>query len=218
MSKHKEKRKRVKFLIISLITNLGLLFSFKYFNFFAETSNMVFGYFNIYYHIPELKVLLPVGISFYTFQTLSYTIEVFQGKQKAEKHLGYFALYVAYFPQLVAGPIERYNRLAPQLRQKHDFDYNNLVNGLRLILYGLFIKMVIADNICVYVDQIYQSPENYNTLSVIIGLIFYSFQIYSDFYGYSLIAIGSALIMGIKIIDNFKTPYLAKSIDEFWQR
>ncbi len=218
MSKIKEKRRRIKYLILSLLTNFGLLFSFKYYNFFADTSNLVFGYLNIYHHIPELKVLLPVGISFYTFQTLSYSIEVFQGKQEAEKHLGYFALYVAFFPQLVAGPIERFNRLAPQLKQKHDFSYDNLINGLRLILYGFFIKMVIADNISVYVDQIYNSPETYNTISVITGLIFYSFQIYSDFYGYSLIAIGSALIMGINIIDNFKTPYLAKNISEFWQR
>ncbi len=216
----KTKKKVVKrfFLILSLITNLGLLFSFKYFNFFSESVNILFNKINIAYQTPELNVLLPVGISFYTFQTLSYSIDVYMGKQKAERHLGYFALYVSFFPQLVAGPIERFSRLAPQFKINHKFLYKNLQNGLRLILYGLFIKMVIADNISVYVDQIYNNPADYSSVDILKGLFFYSFQIYSDFYGYSLIAIGSALIMGIKIMDNFKTPYLARNIAEFWQR
>ena len=214
-----EKRSvRRLFLVLSLITNLGLLFSFKYFNFFSGSLNLVFDKFNLFQHIPELNVLLPVGISFYTFQTLSYTIDVYFRRVKAEKHLGYFALYVSYFPQLVAGPIERYDRLSPQLKAKHNLSYTNLVNGLRLILYGLFIKMVIADNLSGYVDQIYKSPDLYNSWSILTGVLFYSFQIYSDFYGYSIIAIGSALIMGVRIMDNFKTPYLSKSINEFWQR
>ncbi|MCF6364847.1 MAG: MBOAT family protein [Bacteroidales bacterium] len=214
------KKKQVKraFLILSLVTNLGLLFSFKYFNFFSESVNILFNKINIAYQTPELNVLLPVGISFYTFQTLSYSIDVYTGKQKAEHHLGYFALYVSFFPQLVAGPIERFSRLTPQLKAKHTFSYDNLKNGLRLILYGLFIKMVIADNISVYVDQIYNNPAEYGSFDILKGIFFYSFQIYSDFYGYSIIAIGSALIMGIKIMDNFKTPYLAKNIAEFWQR
>lgn len=217
-----EKSKRIfvrkLFLVLSLVTNLGLLFSFKYFNFFSGSLNLVFEKYDIFQHIPELDVLLPVGISFYTFQTLSYTIDVYFKRIKAEKHLGYFALYVSYFPQLVAGPIERFDRLAPQLKAEHPFSYDNLVNGLRLILYGLFIKMVIADNLSGYVDQIYNNPEIYNSWSILTGIVFYSFQIYSDFYGYSIIAIGSALIMGVKIMDNFKTPYLSKSIGEFWQR
>jgi alginate O-acetyltransferase complex protein AlgI len=149
---------------------------------------------------------------------LSYSIDVYNGRQKAERHFGYFALYVSYFPQLVAGPIERHHRLAPQLREKHSFKYSNLINGLRLILYGLFIKMVIADNLAVYVDQVYQSPDTYARTDILITWFFYSIQIYSDFYGYSLIAIGSALMMGVRIMDNFKTPYLARSIAEFWER
>ena len=218
MEKTREKPEKRFWLFLSLLVNLGLLFSFKYFNFFSEAINITFDRFNIINSIPSLNILLPVGISFYTFQTLSYTIEVYMGKQKAEKHLGYFALYVSFFPQLVAGPIERYSRLAPQLRANHTFSYDNLVRGLRLILYGLFIKMVIADNLSVYVDRIYAAPEDFSSLSILTGLFFYSFQIYSDFFGYSTIAIGTALIMGIKIMDNFRTPYLARNISEFWQR
>ncbi len=218
MGKKKDKKKRLPYLILSLLTNLGLLFTFKYFNFFSDSINFAFQKINLAYQIPLINVLLPVGISFYTFQTLSYSIDVYLGKQKAEKHLGYFALYVSFFPQLVAGPIERFSRLTPQLKAKHQFTYNNLANGLRLILYGLFIKMVIADNLSGLVDQVYKSPETYNSIDIITAVFLYSFQIYSDFYGYSIIAIGSALIMGIKIMDNFQTPYLAKNIAEFWQR
>ena len=218
MEKQSNIRKRRKYLFLSLITNLGLLFSFKYYNFFSESLHLSLSYFNIITELPELKVLLPVGISFYTFQTLSYSIEVFYGRQKAERHLGQFALYVSFFPQLVAGPIERFSRLSPQLKAKHNFSYINLKNGLRLILYGLFIKMVIADNLSLYVDQVYASTADYNSFSILTALFFYSFQIYCDFFGYSTIAIGTALIMGIKIMDNFSTPYLAKSINEFWQR
>ncbi len=218
MEKYLDKKKRSPYLFFSLLTNLGLLFTFKYFNFFSESIGPVLTHYNVISEIPRLKFLLPVGISFYTFQTLSYTIEVYRGKQAAERHLGIFSTYVAYFPQLVAGPIERFDRLGKQLKHKHYFHYHNLANGFRLILYGLFIKMVIADNIFPYVDAIYEDPGKYNSLSIILGTIFYSFQIYSDFYGYSLIAIGSALLMGIKIINNFQAPYLAKNITEFWHR
>ncbi len=218
MAKLPNKKDRKPYLIISLVTNLGLLFAFKYFNFASESITSIFSNFGISFEPPLMKALLPVGISFYTFQTLSYSIDVYLGKQQAEKHLGYFALYVSFFPQLVAGPIERFSRLTPQLKEKHYFSYNNLVNGLRLILYGLFIKMVIADNISAIVDKIYLTPQDYSSIDILIGIFLYSFQIYSDFYGYSLIAIGSALIMGIKLMNNFKTPYLARNISEFWQR
>ena len=218
MSSLASKKKRRPYLIISLASNLGLLFTFKYFNFFSENLNLFFQKFNMSGDIPLMKVLLPVGISFYTFQTLSYSIDVYFGKQKAEKHLGYFALYVSFFPQLVAGPIERFSRLTPQLKEKQFFTYNNLANGLRLILFGLFIKMVIADNLSGIVDLVYISPESFSSLDISTSIFFYSFQIYSDFFGYSLVAIGSAQIMGIKLMDNFKTPYLSKSIAEFWQR
>ncbi len=218
MSRLTEKRKRKKYLVLSIITNLGILFLFKYFNFFNDSVREVLEQFNIFYESRTFDLLLPVGISFYTFQTLSYTIEVYNGKQKAERHLGIFAVYVAFFPQLVAGPIERFFNLGPQFRTRQVFSYSNLANGLRLILYGLFIKMVIADNISVYVDQVYANPLDYSRWSVLTAIFFYSFQIYSDFYGYSLVAIGSALILGIRIMDNFKTPYMAKNIAEFWGR
>lgn len=218
MGKLEERRSRLPWLILSLCINLGLLFSFKYFNFASENLNVLFSKVGLAGKIPMHELLLPVGISFYTFQTLSYSIDVYFGRQKAEKHLGYFALYVSFFPQLVAGPIERYSRLAPQLRERHILSYDNLVNGLRLILYGLFIKMVIADNISPIVDQVYANPENYASGHVLTGIFLYSFQIYSDFFGYSTIAIGSALLLGVRIMDNFKSPYLAKNISEFWQR
>ena len=218
MGKLEERRSRLPWLILSLCINLGLLFSFKYFNFATENLNVLFSKVGLAGKIPMHELLLPVGISFYTFQTLSYSIDVYFGRQKAEKHLGYFALYVSFFPQLVAGPIERYSRLAPQLRERHILSYDNLVNGLRLILYGLFIKMVIADNISPIVDQIYANPENFASGHVLTGIFLYSFQIYSDFFGYSTIAIGSALLLGVRIMDNFKSPYLAKNISEFWQR
>ncbi len=218
MDKLPDKKSKLPYLILSLCANLGLLFSFKYFNFAVENLNFLFQKIGLQNEIPLMNLLLPVGISFYTFQSLSYSIDVYFGRQKAEKHLGYFALYVSFFPQLVAGPIERFSRLTPQLRAYHTFSYDNLVNGLRLILYGLFIKMVIADNLSSIVDQVYASPESFASLDILKGIFFYSFQIYCDFYGYSIIAIGSALIMGIKIMDNFKTPYLARSISEFWQR
>jgi len=218
MERYSSKKKKLPFLILSLITNLGLLFYFKYYNFGVENLNLLFDKIGISKDFAPMDFLLPVGISFYTFQTLSYSIDVYFGRLKAERHLGYFALYVSFFPQLVAGPIERFSSLTPQFKQNHPFSYDNLANGLRLILYGLFIKMVIADNLAVIVEKIYSSPESFSSLDILTGISFYSFQIYSDFYGYSIIAIGSALIMGIKLMDNFKTPYLAKNIAEFWQR
>ncbi|MFP4664224.1 MAG: MBOAT family O-acyltransferase [Bacteroidales bacterium] len=218
MSRISRKRKRRPYLILSLVVNLGLLFSFKYFNFFTDSLNLAFEQFNIMAELPELKVMLPVGISFYTFQTLSYTIEVYKGNQQADHHLGYFALYVSYFPQLVAGPIERYDRLAPQLRKTTKLRYKNISRGLRLVLYGLFIKMVIADNLAIYVDQIYATPEKYMSGDLLTGIFFYSFQIYADFHGYSTIAIGTALMMGVNLMNNFKTPYLSANVMEFWKR
>ena len=218
MERLPDRKARLPWLILSLGINLGLLFFFKYFNFATENLNSLFDKVGLNAEIPLMKLLLPVGISFYTFQTLSYSIEVYYGKQKAEKHLGYFALYVSFFPQLVAGPIERYSRLAPQFRERQVISYDKLSRGLRLILYGLFIKMVIADNVSGIVDQVYAHPENFASADILKGIFLYSFQIYSDFYGYSTIAIGSALLLGIRIMDNFKSPYLAKNISEFWQR
>lgn len=218
IAKYAERRKRLLFLIASLVINLGLLFAFKYYNFAIGSANFLLEEFNFYRRFEYSSLLLPVGISFYTFQSLSYTIDVYLRNLKPEKHLGYFALYVSFFPQLVAGPIERFDRLTPQLRARHKISYENFSHGFRLIIYGLFIKMVIADNLSVYVEQVYDNPSAYNSISILTALVFYSFQIYSDFYGYSLIALGSARFIGINLMDNFKTPYLARNISEFWQR
>ncbi|HQN99013.1 MAG TPA: MBOAT family O-acyltransferase [Bacteroidales bacterium] len=218
IERHSSKQQKKKYLYLCLITNLGILFIFKYYGLFTQAFMGIADIFGVKARLPFLNLLLPVGISFYTFQTLSYTLNVYFGKQKAEKHLGYFALFVTFFPQLVAGPIERYDRLAPQLKTPHSPSYENFSNGFRLIIFGLFIKMVIADNLAPYVEEIYSQPAAYNTFHLMAGLGFYSFQIYADFYGYSTIAIGSALLIGVNLMDNFKTPYLSASIREFWRR
>lgn len=206
------------YLIISLITNLGILFGFKYFNFFGASFNAFFEKFNILANVPYFNVLLPVGISFYTFQTLSYSIDVYRGQQKPVRHLGQFALYVAFFPQLVAGPIERSTRLIPQLQKAHDFNYDQLRSGLLLIGWGIFKKVVIADRAAVVVNSIYAQPGDHGSISLLMATYFFAFQIYCDFSGYSDIAIGSARLMGIDLMKNFRQPYLAKSVGEFWQR
>jgi len=206
------------FLLISLITNLGLLFSFKYFNFFSDSIRYAFNQFNIFYELPYFNVLLPVGISFYTFQTLSYTIDIYRGDKEPESHLGIFALYVSFFPQLVAGPIERSTRLLPQFKQINEFDYLRLKNGFLLMLWGLFKKIVIADRLAVVVNTVYNTPTNYEGIVLIIATIFFAFQIYCDFSAYSDIAIGASKIMGYDLMKNFNRPYFSKSISEFWRR
>jgi len=212
------KLKRKLWLSASLITNLGLLGVFKYYNFFSSELESLLVEHNTESLFPVLSLALPVGISFYTFQTLSYTLDVYYGRQQPEKDIGVFALYVSFFPQLVAGPIERFSHLGKQLKQHHFLDYKNIAQGGRLVLFGLFIKMSIADNLSDYVDQVYASHADYHSLSIATAAFFYSFQIYADFYGYSLIAVGAAKLLGIDIIDNFKSPYFASSITEFWKR
>lgn len=166
----------------------------------------------------NLDIILPIGLSFHTFQSMSYTIEVYRGKQKAERHLGYFANYVLFFPQMVAGPIERYDSLGNELKREIKPVYRNFSDGFRLILFGLFVKMAIADNIAPFVNEVYHEPLKYSSIQVLAAVFFFSFQIYADFYGYSTIALGCARLLGVTIMDNFKTPYLSRSISEFWSR
>ena len=218
MSQIKEKVKRKKWLLISIFSNIGILFGFKYFNFFSENIQTLFNNYNVFYEIPLFNVLLPVGISFYTFQTLSYTIDVYNNKTPAQKHLGVFAVYVSFFPQLVAGPIERSNHLLPQFFKEHDFSYIRVKAGLQKMLWGFFKKIVIADNLAILVDGVYNNVDNYSGLTLIVATIFFTFQIYCDFSGYSDIAIGTAKVMGFELRENFKRPYFSKSIREFWQR
>ena len=168
--------------------------------------------------MPTFDVLLPVGISFYTFQTLSYSIDVYRGRKTPETHLGIFALYVAFFPQLVAGPIERSHRLLHQFYQQHNFDHRRVSDGLKLMAWGLFKKVVIADRLAIVVNNVYNDPTAYAGIPLLVATYFFAFQIYCDFSGYSDIAIGAAQIMGIDLMQNFKQPYFSRSIPEFWRR
>lgn len=203
---------------LSLATNLGLLFFFKYFNFLADSFNVAFQASGFALQIPYHDFLLPVGISFYTFQTLSYTIDVYTGQQTAEKHFGIFALYVSFFPQLVAGPIERAGRLLPQFKEHQVIRYADLSDGFKQVVWGFFKKVVIADRLALFVNHVYATPESYPGIPLIIATFFFAIQIYCDFSGYSDIAIGTARMMGYELMENFKKPYFSKSIGEFWQR
>jgi len=218
MEKAQTPKRKKTFLVLSLIMNLGLLFTFKYFNFVSASVRELLQLFSIPLNPLTLKVLLPVGISFYTFQSLSYTIDVYRGKISAQKHLGIFALYVSYFPQLVAGPIERAKNLLPQFLEKHYFDYKRVTDGLKLMLWGFFKKIVIADRLAAIVDTVYNNPTDYTGIPLILATVFFAFQIYCDFSGYSDIAIGAAQVMGFKLMNNFQRPYFSRSISEFWRR
>ncbi|GAA4432141.1 MBOAT family protein [Pontibacter saemangeumensis] len=213
-----EKSKRKPWLWLSLFSNLGILFIFKYYNFFNGAAADLAHLLGMEYAAPAFELLLPMGISFYTFQTMSYSIDVYHGRIKAEKHFGIFALFVTFFPQLVAGPIERAGNLLNQLKERHDFNYQNAANGLKLMAWGLFKKIVIADRLAVMVNQVYNNPTDYEGIPLILATVFFAFQIYCDFSGYSDIAIGSAQVMGFRLMDNFRRPYFSKSIQEFWAR
>jgi len=206
------------FLLASLIANIGVLSVFKYYNFLNTNLSILLhgaGYQN---PIPYLSILLPIGLSFHTFQAMSYTIEVYRGNQKAERNFGIYALYVMFYPQLVAGPIERPQNLIHQFYEKHDFDYNRVADGLKLMLWGLFKKIVIADRLAIYVNAVYNHPTQHSGITLILATIFFAFQIYCDFSGYSDIAIGAAKIMGFKLMTNFNRPYFSRNISEFWKR
>ena len=205
-------------LVVSIISTCAVLFIFKYLNFCSANLVALAQHFGWSHPQKILNIALPIGLSFHTFQSLSYVIEVFRGHQKAERHFGYYALYVMFYPQLVTGPIERPQNLLRQLHEHKELQYDNIANGLRLILFGLFLKMVVADNLAIYVDKIYESPFDYSSRDILLGMLFYSFQIYGDFFGYSTIALGCALTMGFSLMDNFKTPYLSDSVQEFWRR
>lgn len=218
MIENAQGKRRKVYLVISILSNVGVLALFKYYNFINENISELLGWFHHENPLPFLSILLPVGLSFHTFQAMSYTIEVYRGKQKAERHFGIYALYVMFYPQLVAGPIERPQNLLYQFREKHSFEYERVVSGLRLMLWGLFKKIVIADRLAVYVNEVYNHPDRYHGLPVMLASFFFAIQIYCDFSGYSDIAIGSARVMGFKLMRNFNLPYFATSIREFWTR
>lgn len=205
-------------LLASLSANLGVLGFFKYFNFFNTNVAGLYQLWGAEWFVSNLHIILPIGLSFHTFQSISYTIEVYRGNQEAERHFGIYALYVLFYPQLVAGPIERPQNLLPQFYEKHYFDYQRVTDGLKLMAWGLFKKVVIADRLAAGVNLVYDNPTGYAGLPLILATYYFAIQIYCDFSGYSDIAIGAAQVMGFRLMDNFNRPYHARSISEFWKR
>lgn len=204
--------------VLTLIVCLGALIFFKYFNFLLKSAVAFLNLFSMNLEGISLLILLPVGISFYTFQTLSYVIDVYRGTTKPEKHLGYYALFVSYFPQLVAGPIERPENLLPQLRQKHSLDREDFAAGLRIMLCGFFRKCVIADFCGIYVNQVFNQLDTANSLAIVCAGALFAVQMYCDFAGYSEIAVGAARMMGVRLMKNFDKPFLSLSFTEFFRR
>lgn len=235
IDKVKDRRQKKILLVVSLISNIGILAFFKYFDFLGDSLDEILRFVGYHGVVPQLnrlippalgewmlngagQVILPIGLSFHTFQAMSYTIEVYRGNQKSERHFGIYALYVMFYPQLVAGPIERPQNMLGQFHTFFKFDFEQAKEGLMQMAFGLFKKIVIADRLVVLVDAAYKNPADENGLTLLIATIFFSFQIYCDFSGYSDIAIGAARVMGFKLMDNFDRPYQAASIQEFWAR
>lgn len=213
-----DKRKKKSFLVTSLLINFGILFIFKYFNFINESVFSLLSSFGLRWAVPNLDVLLPVGISFYTFQAVGYSIDVYRGTIKAERSFITYALFVSFFPQLVAGPIERAKNLLPQFHEEHHFDIDDVTEGVKQMIWGFFMKLCVADVISEYVDAVYNNVANHSAPSMMLATVLFAFQIYCDFAGYSNIAIGAARVMGFRLMENFKQPYWASSIKEFWKR
>jgi alginate O-acetyltransferase complex protein AlgI len=211
-------RRKLGLLTLSIISTCLVLFLFKYVGFFESNVEALAKFIGWNYSPKTLGLILPIGLSFHTFQSLSYVIEVYRGHQKAEQHLGIYSLYVMFYPQLVAGPIERPQNLLHQFRDEKHFDYLRMTSGLRLMLWGLFKKVVIADRLAIYVNAIYADPSRFNGLDLVVATIAFAYQIYCDFSGYSDIAIGAARVMGFDLMKNFDAPYFSKSIAEFWKR
>ncbi|WP_224483749.1 MBOAT family O-acyltransferase [Robertkochia aurantiaca] len=218
-------KRRKFYLWLSIGGNLGMLFFFKYFIFFTESSRAILAFFGIDW-LPEMsnetysfnKILLPIGISFYTFQTLSYSIDVYRREIKPIRHFGKYALYVAFFPQLVAGPIERAHRLIPQFYKKIKLDIRSIKIGITMMAWGFFLKLVVADRLGVYVDEVFYDPSRHRGLPLFIGSLFFSFQIYFDFSAYCTIAVGAARVLGYDLMQNFNKPIFMKSFGDFWRR
>ncbi|MBT1709577.1 MBOAT family protein [Fulvivirgaceae bacterium PWU5] len=215
---HNSQNRKKLFLWLSIFNNLAVLFFFKYFNFFSDSARILLDTFGFHMNPVLLEVLLPVGISFYTFHGMSYVIDIYRGQATPIKSFVDYSLFVSFFPLLVAGPIERATHLLPQITRDRSFNYNQSVDGLRLILWGLFKKVVIADNCALVVNEVFNHYGTATGSELIIGTVFFAFQIYGDFSGYSDIAIGTAKLFGIELLVNFRTPYFARDIAEFWRR
>lgn len=218
IEKAESKRSKKRLLLLSIVANVLVLGIFKYFNFLNDNLSGMLSWMGYHNDIPSLKILLPIGLSFHTFQAMSYTIEVYRGNQKAERKFGIYALYVMFFPQLVAGPIERPQNMMPQFYERHVFNPVDVSEGLKRILIGLYKKVVVADRLAIYVNAVYGNFEHHGSLSILTATVFFSFQIYCDFSGYSDIAIGTARVLGFRLMENFNRPYFAQSISEFWTK
>lgn len=218
IARQQDKKKRKVLLLLSIASNVGVLAVFKYYNFITINLNDAFQAVHQGSPIPLLHILLPIGLSFHTFQAMSYTIEIYRGNQEPERHFGIYALYVMFYPQLVAGPIERPQNILHQFHEVKHFDYGNMRSGLLQIAWGLFKKVVIADRLALFVNQVYGDPTGYTGLPLIMATVFFAFQIYCDFSGYSDIALGTARCMGFNLMTNFNKPYTATGIGEFWQK
>ncbi|MCR8666355.1 MBOAT family protein [Aestuariibaculum sp. M13] len=218
LSKAKEFRNRKRYLILSLILNLSLLGFFKYYNFFVDNWIKAWGLLGVSMSHDTMSIILPVGISFYTFQTLSYTIDVYRNRVKASTNIIQFAAYVSFFPQLVAGPIERAKEFLPQFQVIRKFNAKFALSGVNLMVWGLFKKVVVADNCAFLVNSIFSHSENYNSMTLFLGAVLFSLQIYGDFSGYSDMAIGISRLFGFRLMTNFKFPYFSRNIAEFWRR
>lgn len=216
---HKWQSYKKTFLVSGIVLNLSILFFFKYYEFAAENITALMELFGVKLHVPEFNVLLPVGISFYIFQALGYSIDVYRGDIKPVKNFFNYALFVSFFPQLVAGPIERSHNLLQQFNDKHSFDVKNAISGINLMLWGFFLKLVMADRICIFVDAVYNDMGSHNGGATLLASCLFCFQLYGDFAGYSYIAIGCSRVMGFSLMDNFRRPYFfSTSVQEFWKR
>ena len=219
VERHAGNRRRQRgFLIASLVINFGILFLYKYYNFIGDSITALLDACGLGWQVPRLDVLLPVGISFYTFQAVGYSIDVYRGTIRAERNFATYALFVSFFPQLVAGPIERAKNLLPQFHEEHRFCYTDAVEGLKQMLWGFFMKLCVADVLAEYVDAVFNNVAQHNGTSMALAALFFTFQIYCDFGGYSNIAIGAARVMGFRLMENFHRPYFSLNIKEFWKR
>lgn len=218
LERTEDQRKKKALLWVSILSTCTVLFIFKYFGFFTGSFIGLAGLLGWHLPRPVISIILPIGLSFHTFQSLSYVVEVYRGKQKAEHNFIVYATYVMFFPQLVAGPIERPQNLLHQFCEKHSFDYVRVTSGLKRMAWGFFKKLVVADRLALYVNDVYGAPRSFNGLQLSLATFFFAYQIYCDFSGYSDIALGAAEVMGFRLMENFRTPYYSLSISEFWRR
>lgn len=218
MSKTKNPKEKRNYFLLSIFFNLGFLIGFKYLDFFTASIKALLQPFNILYDAPVFNFIAPLGISYFTFKKLSYIIDIYRENREPERHLGKFALFVSFFPEITAGPIDRADTLLPQFNRVYSFDYARVTGGLKLMAWGMFKKVVIADRLAVFVSLVYDNPHDHQGLALAVATLFFSIQVYADFSGYTDMAIGMARVMGYDLMDNFNRPYFAFSITEFWRR